>query len=85
MKHAYHGRTDQQIHLEAETFPDQVVIRLHHIGDPCDPSSVPPPALNGSQESGYGIYLITQSVDDVRYYCDARGRNCIALVKNRRA
>jgi anti-sigma regulatory factor (Ser/Thr protein kinase) len=85
MKHAYHGRTDQQIHLEAETFPDQVVIRLHHIGDPCVPSSVPPPALNGSQESGYGIYLITQSVDDVRYSCDARGRNCIALVKSRRA
>jgi sigma-B regulation protein RsbU (phosphoserine phosphatase) len=85
MKHAYHGRTDQQIHLQAETFPDQVVIRLHHIGDPCDPSSVPAPALNGSQESGYGIYLITQSVDAVRYYRDARGRNCIALVKSRRA
>ena len=85
MKHAYHGRTDQRIHLEAETFPDQVVIRLHHIGDPCDPSSVPPPALDGSQESGFGLYLITQSVDDVRYYCDARGRNCIALVKSRRA
>jgi anti-sigma regulatory factor (Ser/Thr protein kinase) len=84
MKHAYHGRTDQRIHLEAETFPNQVVIRLHHIGDPCDPSDVPPPALDGSQESGFGLYLITQSVDDVRYYRDARGRNCIALVKSRR-
>ena len=77
MKHAYHGRTDQRIHLEAETFPDQVVIRLHHSGDPCDPARVPPPALNGSQESGYGLYLITQSVDDVRYYCDARGRTAL--------
>ena len=83
MKHAYHGRTDQRIHLEAETFPDQVVIRLHHIGDPCDPSRVAPPALDGSQESGFGLYLITQSVDDVRYYGDARGRHCIALVKRR--
>jgi sigma-B regulation protein RsbU (phosphoserine phosphatase) len=85
IKHAYHGRTDQRIHLEAETFPEQVVIRLHHIGDPCDPSGVPPPALDGSQESGFGLYLITQSVDDVRYYGDARGRHCIALVKRRRA
>jgi anti-sigma regulatory factor (Ser/Thr protein kinase) len=85
MKHAYHGHTDQRIHLEAETFPDQVVIRLHHIGDPCDPSRVPPPALDGSQESGFGLYLIKQSVDDVRYYRDACGRNCIALVKSRRA
>jgi sigma-B regulation protein RsbU (phosphoserine phosphatase) len=85
MKHAYHGRTDQRIHLEAETFPDQVVIRLYHSGDPCDPARVVPPAFDGSQESGFGLYLITQSVDDVRYYCDARGRHCIALVKRRRA
>jgi anti-sigma regulatory factor (Ser/Thr protein kinase) len=41
--------------------------------------------LNGSQESGFGIYLIIQSVDEVRYYRDERGRNCIALVKARRS
>jgi len=81
MKHAYHGRADQWIHLEAEAFPDHVLIRLHHLGDPCDPSAVPPPAFDGSRESGFGIYLITKSVDDVRYYRDERGRNCIALVK----
>jgi anti-sigma regulatory factor (Ser/Thr protein kinase) len=85
MKHAYHGRTDQRLHLEAEIFPDQVVIRLHHSGDPCDPSRVPPPALDGSQQSGFGLYLIKQCVDDVRYYGDARGRHWIALVKSRRA
>ena len=83
MKHAYHGRTDQWIHLEAEAFPGQISIRLHHQGDPFDPSTVAPPTLDGSQESGFGIYLITQSVDDVRYYRDERGRNCIALVKVR--
>jgi PAS domain S-box-containing protein len=81
MKHAYHGRADQWIHLEAEAFPGQVSIRLHHFGDPFDPSVVTPPALDGSRESGFGIYLITRSVDDVRYYRDARGRNCIALRK----
>jgi sigma-B regulation protein RsbU (phosphoserine phosphatase) len=85
MKHAYHGRADQWIHLEAEAFPGQVSIRLHHLGDPFDPSAVAPPALDGSQESGFGVYLITQSVDDVRYYRDERGRNCIALVKARKS
>jgi sigma-B regulation protein RsbU (phosphoserine phosphatase) len=83
MKHAYHGRADQWIHLEAEAFPDQVSILLHHLGDPFDPSAVPPPPLDGSRESGFGIYLITKSVDDVRYYRDERGRNCIALMKSR--
>jgi PAS domain S-box-containing protein len=81
MKHAYHGRADQRIQLEADAFPGHVSIRLHHLGDSFDPATAPPPALDGSRESGFGIYLITRSVDDVRYSRDERGRNCIALVK----
>jgi anti-sigma regulatory factor (Ser/Thr protein kinase) len=69
--------------LEAEGFPDRISIRLRHLGDPFDPSRVPQPRFDGSQESGFGVYLITQSVDVVRYYRDERGRNCIALTKNR--
>jgi sigma-B regulation protein RsbU (phosphoserine phosphatase) len=83
MKHAYHGRSDQRISLEAEAFADRVVVRLHHLGDRFDPSTVRAPAFDGSRESGFGVYLINQSVDEVRYYRDARGRNCIALVKLR--
>ncbi len=83
MKHAYQGRSDQWIHLEAEAFPGHVAIRLHHLGDPFDPSEAPPPALDGSRESGFGAYIISRSVDEVRYYRDERGRNCIALVKLR--
>ncbi|HJX10819.1 MAG TPA: SpoIIE family protein phosphatase, partial [Candidatus Binatia bacterium] len=85
MKHAYHGRTDQWIRLDAEAFPNQISFRLHHLGDPFDPSAVSPPALDGSQESGFGMYLIIQSVDEVRYYRDERGRNCVALVKVHRS
>jgi sigma-B regulation protein RsbU (phosphoserine phosphatase) len=83
MKHAYHGRPDQWIHLEAEAFPSHVSVRLHHFGDPFDPSTAPPPPLNGSRESGYGAYIMTRSVDSVRYYRDERGRNCVALMKLR--
>jgi sigma-B regulation protein RsbU (phosphoserine phosphatase) len=81
MKHAYHGRADQRIQLEAEAAPDRVSVRLHHLGDAFDATSVRPPALDGSRESGFGIYLINRSVDDVRYSRDERGRHCIALVK----
>ena len=81
MKHAYHGRADQRIQLEADAFPGRVSIRLHHLGDSFDPTAVSPPAFDGSRESGFGIYLITKSVDDVRYFRDERGRNCIALIK----
>lgn len=85
MKHAYHGRRDQRIRLDADAFPDRVVIRLHHLGDSFDPASVPAPALDGSRESGFGVYLITNSVDEVRYSRDDRGCNCIALVKTHSA
>jgi PAS domain S-box-containing protein len=85
MKHAYHGRSDQSIHLEGEAFPDRVVIQLHHFGDSFDPSTAPPPPLDGSRDSGFGAYIIARSVDEVRYYRDERGRNCIALMKTRKA
>jgi serine/threonine-protein kinase RsbW len=81
IKHAYNGRDDQWIQLDAEAFAGHVSIRLHHLGDSFDPAEVPPPAFDGSRESGFGIYLITKSVDDVRYFRDERGRNCIALIK----
>jgi anti-sigma regulatory factor (Ser/Thr protein kinase) len=84
MKHAYHGRTDQRIDLEVEIYPGKVSVLLHHRGDPFVPGHVPPPAFDGSRESGFGLYLITQSVDAVRHYRDDRGRNCVALVKFRR-
>jgi sigma-B regulation protein RsbU (phosphoserine phosphatase) len=83
MKHAYQGRADQWIHLEAEAFADYVSIQLHHLGDPFDPVAAPAPALDGTHESGYGAYIISQTVDQVRYYRDERGRNCVELVKKR--
>jgi anti-sigma regulatory factor (Ser/Thr protein kinase) len=81
MKHAYHGRADQRIQLEADALPDRVSIRLHHLGDTFDAATVSPPALDGSRESGFGLHLIARSVDEVRYTRDERGRNCIRLVK----
>ena len=85
IKHAYHGRANQRIHLEAEAFPSHISIRLHHFGDPFDPSSTPPPRLNGSRDSGFGVYIINQSVDEVHYGRDSHGRNCVALKKFKRS
>jgi PAS domain S-box-containing protein len=85
MKHAYHGRSDQRIQLDGEAYRDRIAIRLHHLGDPFALETAPPPALDGSRESGFGIYLMTNSVSDVRYSRDDRGKHCIALVQNRGA
>jgi sigma-B regulation protein RsbU (phosphoserine phosphatase) len=81
MIHAYGRRLDQPIELDAEVFADRVVVRLHHLGMSFDPQRVATPKLDGTQASGFGMYIIAKSVDEVRYYRDDRGRNCIALVK----
>jgi sigma-B regulation protein RsbU (phosphoserine phosphatase) len=84
MKHAYHGRADQRIQFEAEAFSGCVAIRLRYLGDAYDPASTPPPAFDGSRDSGFGTYIINCSVNEARYYRDERGRNCIELRKIRR-
>jgi phosphoserine phosphatase RsbU/P len=84
MEHAYGGRTDQQILLDAEAWPDRVLFRLHHLGESFDPDAVKPPVFDGTQDGGFGVYIIAQSVDEVRYDRDERGRNRISLVKNRK-
>lgn len=81
MKHAYQGRKDQWIQLEAEDFPSHLSIRLHHLGDPFNPSMAAAPPFDGSRDSGFGAYIILNSVDDVRYYRDDRGRSCVELIK----
>ena len=83
-RHAYHGRAEQPIVLEADAFPDRILLRFYHTGDSFDPEQVPPPAFDGSREGGFGVYIIAQSVDEVRYFCDERGRNCICLMKYRK-
>ena len=85
MKHAYHGRPDQIIRLDGEAFPGHVSIQLHHRGDPFEPSAAPPPVFDGSRESGFGTYIISRSVDEVRYFQDARGESCVALAQNHKA
>jgi sigma-B regulation protein RsbU (phosphoserine phosphatase) len=84
MEHAYHGREDQPIHVDAKAFPGRVEIQLHHFGDAFDPSTATPPLFDGSRDSGFGVHIISKNVDEVRYSRDERGRNCIALVKTRK-
>ena len=85
MRHAYQGRTDQRIRVIVEAFPERIVLRLWHCGTTFDPRAVPPPAFDGSREHGFGVYIMTRCVDEVRYVRDAQGENGICLVQRRHA
>ncbi|MBZ5635377.1 MAG: SpoIIE family protein phosphatase [Acidobacteriia bacterium] len=83
MRHAYHGRPDQWIRLEAEALPEVITVRLLHLGAGFDPATLAPPVLDGTRESGFGTYIIDRSVDLVRYHRDEHGRSCVSLIKHR--
>jgi phosphoserine phosphatase RsbU/P len=83
IRHAYRGRTDQRIQIEADGFADRIYLRLYYLGEAFDPETVALPAFDGSRQGGFGVYIIARSVDEVRYSRDERGRNCICLKKNR--
>jgi anti-sigma regulatory factor (Ser/Thr protein kinase) len=81
--HAYGHETGRPIELVLDADDRQVSLTLYHRGRAFDPDAAPPPVLDGTQESGYGLFLIRQSVDRVDYFQDDDGRNAVRLVKYR--
>ena len=83
IRHAYGGRSDRDIHVEVTTSGDQVGISLFDHGKRFERTSAKPPATEGSQLGGWGIYLIEKLVDEVSYHRDDQGRNEIRMVRIR--
>lgn len=81
MKHAYRGLNDQPIRIEAEAYRGYVAIRLHHHGNAFTPTPLSPPSFENPRESGFGLYMLSQCVDEIHYYQDSHGMNCISLTK----
>jgi serine phosphatase RsbU (regulator of sigma subunit)/anti-sigma regulatory factor (Ser/Thr protein kinase) len=79
--HAYHRQPGQRLRLEADVCVQQVTVRIYDWGEAFDPSLIEPPSFDGSKESGFGVYIIAHSVDEVQHSRDVQGSNCIRLVK----
>jgi len=81
--HSYQGQKDQPLELIIEADAEQAGVTLWHGGRGFDPQAAPPPVFDGSRESGFGLYLIQQSVDDVQYFREEHGRHGVRLIKKR--
>ncbi len=81
--HAYERQPDRPIELVIEADDTSASIWLYHQGRHFDPGTVPPPRFDGSKESGFGVYLIQQLVDEVQYFQDERGHCVVKLYKKR--
>ena len=82
--HAYERRGGERIRLQVEADADTVRLSLFHRGRHFDPDAAPPPSFDGTRESGFGLHLIRQSVDEVEYARDEQGGCVIRLTKRRR-
>ncbi len=81
--HALEGQPHPSITVSVEVTDDRAAVTLRYAGKPFDPQSAPAPAFDGSREDGFGLYLIGECVDEVRYGQDEQGRCVIHLVRKR--
>jgi sigma-B regulation protein RsbU (phosphoserine phosphatase) len=81
--HAHRSRSDIPVQILADAYEDRVELRLFDTGVGFQLSGVSPPKADGSQPSGYGLFLIRQLVDDMDYRRDELGRNYLCLGKRR--
>lgn len=81
MRHAYGGKTEQRIRLESDIFADRLVIRLYHWGVPFDSVRQAAARRNPAQVGGYGLSIMEQCVDQVRYRPSAEGGHYVELTK----
>jgi anti-sigma regulatory factor (Ser/Thr protein kinase) len=82
--HGTHGQEHQSITLVVEVNDDQVCVTLQYTGKLFDPQSAAAPVFDGNRESGFGLYLIRKSVDEVQYSQDDQGRCVMHLVQKRK-
>lgn len=81
--HAYERQVDRLIELVIEIDAGHVIVTLFHHGRDFDPATVPPPSYDGSRQSGFGVWLIEQAVDEVTYRRIESGQCAVRMVKRR--
>ena len=81
MRHAYEGKPGKQIIIDASIFADRFEFEITHWGIPLSQLQISAPAFDGTQQHGFGLYLIRNCVDELDYNSDERGKSTVKLVK----
>lgn len=82
MQHAYEGRKDGRVRIEHERDRHRLLFRLTHCGQPFDRNAAPPPAFDGSRDSGFGLFIIDRVMDEVDYVANPDGSHSLVLAKS---
>ncbi len=79
IRHAYEGVSDRPIDISIGFESDALTIEFLDQGKSFDPNRAPPPKFDGSQEGGFGLYIISHIADDVVYEKRRNNTNCTRL------
>jgi serine/threonine-protein kinase RsbW len=84
IKHGYAGMNPGSLMLELHPQPGKIEMVLSDFGHPFEPVETPAPdvdaLLQDQPTTGFGLYFIYRTMDDVNYYTDEQG-NHLVLVK----
>ncbi len=75
VRHAYRGRSDGEVRIEAKASPEAIELSFFDQGIEFDFSSAPLPVFDGSREGGFGLHIIAHTADSVQYTRDSSGTN----------
>lgn len=81
MRHAYHGDFGLPIRLEADVYEKRMTIRLYHWGKPYDASTAALTTPADGRIGGFGLSIIAQCIDRVRYLPGPNGSHCVEMTK----
>ena len=79
-RHAYGGRRDGRIEIDVRLEGGALEIRVRDFGRRFDPDGVPEPEFDDPREGGYGVFLMRNLMDDVRFGVDGPGTE-VAMIK----
>jgi anti-sigma regulatory factor (Ser/Thr protein kinase) len=80
IRHAYKNRYDEEIELNCQTGPNQIVFTLLDRGEPPDPARICGQPLDDVSLSGRGTHLMRSVMDEVHYERVPEG-NQVRLIK----
>jgi serine/threonine-protein kinase RsbW len=83
IRHAYKGEDGHEIIISAQVDDEKLALHIRDFGVKFDLSKYKEPSLDGSQEGGYGIFLIHSLMDSVEYDTSAEVGTTLKLVKLR--
>ena len=81
IKHAYRGESTHSIDLHLEVGSAKLVLIIRDIGERFDLQAYQPPNLDEPQESGYGVFLMRNLMDEVEYDVSGSQGTTLTLVK----